>query len=196
MFLDSVGIILRKNELLPHKMVLLDKIQGKMECINALPTFSPGALITYNVKKQGSTHFLSDSALIYLPLALASADMLFFHHVLELMYYFTNIGNCATHLFDMLAFLYAAEHTAITKQGKKIFLLKMLTSTGNVPEISQINTKIISHLNTIGMEQLHNAILSVSDEKELDRWLWCCIWQHPYVNEFKTIHFLAENRAL
>jgi hypothetical protein len=116
MFLDSVGIILRKNELLPHKVVLLDKIQGKMECINAHPTLSAGALITYNIKKQGSTHFISDSTLIYIPLALASHDLLFFHHVLELIYYFTTIGNCSGQVFDLLAFLYSTEHEPLTTQ--------------------------------------------------------------------------------
>jgi len=196
MFLDSVGIILRKNELLPYKIVLLDKIQGKMECINAHATLPIGALITYNIKKQGSTHFISDSTLIYVPLVLASQDVLFLHHILELMYYFTTIGNCSARLFDLFAFLYSREHTPFTIQEKKFFLFKMLNSIGNIPEINNHTTKLISYLNTITIEQLDTIILSTIDEKALDRWLWCCIWQHPYVNEFKTIHFLSENRAL
>jgi hypothetical protein len=48
----------------------------------------------------------------------------------------------------------------------------------------------------MGLPQLNKMTIAVSDEKELDRWLWCCVWQHPYVNEFKTVHFLAENRAI
>lgn len=196
MFLDSVGIILRKNDLLPHKIVLLDKIQGKMECINKNAPLPVGALITYNIKKQGSTYFISDSRLVYVPLMLASNDLLFFHHVLELIYYFTAIGNCSSQLFDLFAFLYSREHTPFTPQGKKFFLFKMLNSIGNIPEINTHTTKMVSRLNTITIEQLDTVILSILDEKALDRWLWCCIWQHPYVNEFKTIHFLSENRAL
>jgi hypothetical protein len=196
MFLDSVGIILRKNNILPHKMVILDKVQGKIECVASTPSLCAGSLITYNVKKQGTTYFISDSTLIYIPLSLASHDMLFFHHVLELIYYFTHVGSCSQEIFDLLAFLYSAEHALMSMQTKKFFLLKLLHSTGNIPETNQVLIKLTTQLNTIGIEELNNVILTVPQEKELDRWLWCCVWQHPYVNEFKTIHFLAENRAL
>lgn len=196
MFLDSIGIILRKNELLPNKIIVLDKIQGKIECVSSTPSLSAGSLITYNSKKQGQTHLLSDSTLVYVPLSLAQTDMLFFHHVLELVYYFTNVGNCAQEVFDLLAFLYSTEHECMTTQSKKFFLLKLLTSMGSVPEISQERAQSTTRLNTFDMQQLMMMTITVSDEKELDRWLWCCVWQHPYVNDFKTVHFLAENRAI
>jgi hypothetical protein len=195
-FLDSVGIVLKKNELLPHKVVILDKVQGKIECITTILSLSAGALITYNAHKQGSVNFISDTTLIYLPLSLAQTDMLFFHHVLELIYYFTNVGNCSKEVFDLLAFLYSTEHPTMTTQSKKFFLLKLLTSMGSVPEINEIRTEHISRLTMININQLTRMIINNSDEKELDRWLWCCVWQHPYVNEFKTVHFLAENRTL
>lgn len=196
MFLDSVGIILKKNHLLPHKVCILDKMQGKIECINSTTTSSPGALITYNIQQRGFTHFISDNKLIYIPLSLAQTDMLFFHHILELIYYFTNIGNSCQEVFNLLAFLYSTEHILLTIQSKKFFLLKLLTSMGSMPEISTVRTYIVNYLNTLGIEELNNITLSISDEKKLDSWLWSCIWQHPYVNEFKTIHFLAKNRAL
>lgn len=196
MFLDSVGIILRKNELSPNKIIVLDKIQGKIECISSAHSLSVGALITYNIKKQGTMHFISNSTLIYIPLSLAQADMLFFHHVLELIYYFTQIGNCCQEVFDLLAFLYSTEHTDMTIQSKKFFLLKLLTSMGSTPEISQIRSISTAQMSALDIQQCDTMTISVSDEKELDRWLWCCVWQHPYVNQFKTVHFLAQNRAL
>lgn len=196
MFLDSVGIILKKNELSPNKIIVLDKIQGKIECISSIHSLSTGALITYNIKKKGAMHFISDSELIYIPLSLAQTDMLFFHHILELIYYFTQIGNCCQEVFDLLAFLYSTEDTYMTTQSKKFFLLKLLTSMGSVPEMSQVRTAAITQFNAMDIQQLNTLTISVTDEKELDRWLWCCVWQHPYVNEFKTVHFLAENRAI
>lgn len=196
MFLDSVGIILRKNELSPTKFILLDKLQGKIECVSSTPCLSAGSLITYNIKKQGQINFISDSTLVYIPLSLAQTDMLFFHHVLELIYYFTNVGNCAQEVFDLLAFLYSTDHAEMTIQFKKFFLLKLFTCMGSVPEMSQARTQSITRLNALSIQQLMMMIISVSDEKELDRWLWCCVWQHPYVNQFKTIHFLAENRTI
>jgi hypothetical protein len=195
-FLDSVGIILRKNELSPHKLVILDKIQGKIECVSTVTALSVGALITYNIRKQACVNFIGDSTLIYLPLSLAQHDMLFFHHVLELIYYFTNVGNCAKEVFDLLAFLYSTEHAAMTTQSKKFFLLKLLTSMGSIPDVSEIRTELINQLTTIAIKQLNQMKINTANEKELDRWLWCCVWQHPYVNEFKTVHFLSENRAI
>ncbi|HJZ24183.1 MAG TPA: hypothetical protein VJ201_07035 [Candidatus Babeliales bacterium] len=196
MFLDSVGIILKKNELSPYKIIILDKIQGKIECVTTATSLSTGALITYNMRQKGSMHFISDSTLVYIPLSLAQTDMLFFHHVLELIYYFTHVGNCSKEVFDLLAFLYSTEHRDMTTQSKKFFLLKLLTSMGSVPEINEVRTKLITQLNTIDIKQLSHMTINTLDEKELDRWLWCCVWQHPYVNEFKTVHFLAHNRAI
>ena len=196
MFLDSVGIILKKNESSPYKIMVLDKIQGKIECVTTDTSFSTGALITYNIRPKGSVHFISDTSLVYVPLSLASTDMLFFHHVLELIYHFTHIGNCAKEVFDLLAFLYSTEHSAMTMQSKKFFLLKLLTCMGSAPEITQVRTEFVARLTTIAIKQLSTTVIAATHEKELDQWLWCCVWQHPYVNEFKTVHFLAKNRAL
>ena len=177
-------------------MVILDKIQGKIECVTATPSLATGSLITYNIHQQRSTHFINDSTLIYMLLSLAQADILFFHHVLELVYYFTHVGNCAKEVFDLLAFLYSASTTTMTPQSKKLFLLKLLTSMGSVPEHNETRTELITQLTTMNIKQLNEVTIDAMYEKELDRWLWCCVWQHPYVNEFKTVHFLAKNRAL
>jgi hypothetical protein len=194
-FLGSVGIILKKSRTSPFKMVILDKVHGKIECIATTPSLSAGALITYNLREQQSKHFISDSTLLYIPMTLAQTDMLFFHHVLEIIDYFTHIGNCSEKIFDLMAFLYAAEHAVMTMQTKKFFLLKLLTSMDCLPEINEIRTESITKLNTLAINELSEMSIDTTHEKELDRWLWCCIWQHPYVNEFKTVHFLAENRT-
>jgi hypothetical protein len=194
-FLGSVGIILKKSRTSPFKMVILDKVHGKIECIATTPSLSAGALITYNMREQQSNRFISDITLLYIPLSLAQIDMLFFHHVLELIDYFTQIGNCSAEIFNLMAFLYSAEHTTMTTQTKKLFLLKLLTSMGSIPEVNEIRTECVTKLNTLDIQQLSQMIIDTIHEKELDRWLWCCVWQHPYVNEFKTVHFLAENRT-
>lgn len=196
MFLDSVGIILRKNGSSPYKMIILDKIQGKIECVIVTPSFSTGSLITYNIRLKGTSHFISDSILLYIPLSLAQADILFFHHILELIYYFTYVGGCSQEIFDLLAFLYSIDHGVITSQFKKLFLLKLLTSMGSAPERNEFHTKHIAQLSMITIRQLTTMTIDKHYEQELDKWLWCCVWQHPYVNEFKTVHFLAKNRTL
>lgn len=196
MFLDAIGIILKKNQPYHHKMVILDKIQGKIECISTLPAFSVGTLITYNLCSEKATYFINHCTLVYSPLTLAQTDILFFHHILEIIYYYTPIGSDVTTIFDLLAFLYTTETTKITTIFKKMFLLKLFMYMGVVPENNNYHTDSISSLSTITNEQLININLNSFNEKELDKWLWSCVWQHPYVNEFKTVHFLAENRAI
>ena len=196
MFLNSVGIILRKSESSHHKVIILDKIQGKIECISSTPSLSAGTLITYNIRQERSTYFITDSTLLYIPLSLAQTDILFFHHVLELVYYFTPLGSYSKEVFDLLAFLYSTSLSIMTTQSKKFFLLKLLSSMGSVPELDSARSALVTQLNTIDIKQLNEMTIDTKHEKELDRWLWCCIWQHPYSNEFKTVHFLAQNRAL
>jgi len=196
MFLDSVGIILKKNSQSHYKITILDKIQGKIECFAPQSSLSLGALMTYNIQQKGSTNFIVNSSLIYIPLTLAKDDILFFHHVLELTYYFTQIGNNIKEIFDLFEFLYKTSTTTITHQFKKLFLLKLLTNMGVTPEHDAIRTSFISELSSIKIEELNKIIINTIHEKELDRWLWYCLWQHPYVNEFKTIHFLSKNRTL
>jgi hypothetical protein len=195
-FLGSVGIILKKNHSSHYKVVILDKIRGKIECVATAPSFSIGTLITYNIRHDRATYFISDTTLLYSPLSLAQTDILFFHHVLELIYYFTQIGNCAKDAFDLLGFLYSMEHEAITIQFKKFFLLKLLTCMGGASEINNDHTETITYLNNIDIRCINTISIDIVNEKKLDRWLWSCVWQHPYVNEFKTVHFLAENRAI
>jgi len=125
MLLGSVGIILQKSRTSPFKMVILDKIHGKIECIATTPSLSIGALITYNMREQQSSRFISDTTLLYIPLSLAHTDMLFFHHVLELIYHFTQVGNCSKEIFDLMAFLYSTDHATMLFQTKKFFLLKL-----------------------------------------------------------------------
>jgi hypothetical protein len=196
MTLHSAGIILKKNNISTHKVTLLDKLHGKIECIMHRTAMPVGTLLTYNLQLHPTVSLISNASLHHLPLALATHDILFLHHILELIYYFTYIGDNTHKIFDLVSFLYSTEQRAMTMQSKKFFLLKLLMSIGTIPEHDYAHTKHIVYLNTIDIAAFHTISLTVQCEKELDRWLWSCIWQHPYVNEFKTVHFLLQNRAL
>ena len=140
--------------------------------------------------------FLRDVQIIYMPLALGGSDVLFLHHIFEIMYYFAPIGSCVQGVFDLLAFLYSIEHMLMSRRFKKFFLFKLLMLLGVTPEIESIYLSSLYQLQHIAIDTFDDAIVDDSDEKKLDKWLWCCIWQHPYVNEFKTVHFLAKNRTI
>ena len=118
--------------------------------------------------------------------------MLFLHHILELLYYFAPVGSCVDGIFDLLAFLYTIEHMLIGKKFKKFFLLKLLNSLGVVPEVDAIRFFVISQLSIVPIDQFSDNLINEDSEKKLNKWLWHCVWQHPYSNEFKTIHFLEK----
>ena len=197
MHCPSAGIILRRTLGSRYKIALLDKQHGRMEAISHSSTLMVGSLITYTLsEQQRGNYFLQDSQLLYVPLSLGRADLLFFHHVLELIYYFAAVGSCVSGVFDLLAFLYTTEHMLMSVQFKKFFLLKLLTLMGATPELASVRTPGMDRLSVMATNQFDAIVIDTVTEKELDRWLWSCIWQHPYVNEFKTVHFLEQNRTI
>lgn len=196
MFLDSVGIILKKNNLSPHKITILDKIQGKIDCITPITSLSIGALITYSLKQEQSSLFMKEYQLVYIPFSLAQTDILFFHHVLELIYYFTYPNSCTSKIFDLLQLLYSLEHEKLSTQTKKIFLLKLLLSMDIIPNLNKKEEINLNEYAMITLDNIMELSLEKADEKKLDAWLWYCVYEHPYANKFKTTQFLSNNRIL
>src|SRR5690606_32873093 len=121
---NSVGIVLRKTTGSRYKISLLDKNHGRMECVVDSSILCVGSLVSYAFFEQRGGFFLRDVQVIYTPLSLGSSDLLFLHHILELLYYFAPVGSCVNGIFDLLAFLYTIEHMLISKIFKKFFLLK------------------------------------------------------------------------
>lgn len=196
MISNSVGIILRNVGNSRYKIALLDKQYGRIESIVSTCTLSVGSLIEYVVRQERGIFFLTDIKPLYVPLSLARSDLLFLHHVLELVYYFAPVYSCVVGLFDLIAFLYISEHMLVSMRFKKFFLLKLLILVGSAPDVETISLVCVDELSEVGVDQFSDALLDAEKEKKLDRWLWYCIWQHPYVNEFKTVNFLEKNRTI
>lgn len=192
---SSVGIVLRQTRPVYKKISLLDKKYGRIECIGNLLYQSVGTVVTYTIYTKNNHLFVQDMECLYMPLSLGKADVLFLHHIFEVIFYFAPIGSCVKGVFDLLAFLYTIEHMLISIRFKKFFLFKLLTLLGVVPEIEGLRSVYIYQLQSISIDIFDETILDKEGEKKLDKWLWGCIWQHPYVNEFKTVHFLEQNRA-
>lgn len=193
---DSIGVVLNYVAFSKYKIALLDKKCGRIEGILSGFDVHSGALITYNSHHNKSQYFISDIKMQLMPLALARIDMLFLHHVVELVYYFAPVGSCVEGVFDLLMFFYVVEHEWMSMQFKKFFLLKLLTTLGIIPELEHISTSYISQLSQLDVKQFDISLIDYAGEKQLDRWLWSCVYQHPYVSEFKTIQFLSQNRLV
>jgi len=196
MISNSVGIILRKVGNSRHKIALLDKKYGRIESVVNVTFLSVGSLVEYGVHQERGIFFLTDVKPLYVPVSFARFDLLFLHHVLELIYYFAPLYSCVDGLFDLIAFLYTSEHMLVSMKFKKFFLLKLLTLLGAAPDSEIVSLVCMGQLNEVTIDQFHDALLDGENEKRLDRWLWYCVWQHPYVNEFKTVNFLEQNRTI
>lgn len=192
----SIGIILRKSTHSQHKISLLDKYHGRIEGIVQSPNLCVGGLISYAFDQQPYNYIIRDIELIYTPLQLGSIDLLFLHHVLELLYYFAPVGSCVNGIFDLLAFLYSIEDMLISEKFKKFFLLKVLTFLGVIPELDSIRFSSITALCNTRIDLFSDDMVDEEIEKKLHTWLCHCVWQHPYANEFKTVHFLDNNRVI
>lgn len=194
MIYSSYGIIIQSIRGSKHKFAFLDSQKGRINGITAVSTLSIGSLLSYTIRAHRSSYFIENIQLLYLPLSLARTDLLFLHHVLELLYYFAPIESCVTGVFGLLRHLYTADHETMTLHHKKLLLLKLFTLLGIVPDNAQIRAPKISQLSMMHLDQINSENIDQDTEKKLDKWLWYCIYQHPYVNEFKTVHFLGENR--
>ncbi len=190
------GIILRKPASQKNKVALLDKKLGRIEGILFSSDVSAGSLMQYSVEQRKNASFISDLQIIHMPLLLAQIDLLFLHHVLEIVYYSAPVGSCVAGIFDLLLFLYTVDHMWINIQYKKLFLFKLLTTLGMWPEYQEVSISRVDQLSRVPIDRINVETIDLACEKELDTWLRLCIAQHPYINEFKTVHFLNENRVV
>ncbi len=189
-----VGIILKKYFPQKRKLVMLDKELGKIECIPTSEDLCCGILLYYHLQQQpNGVLFMKDVERIGLPLFLAQHDLLFFHHVLELCYYYVVSHTDSTELFRLLSFLYQPEDMMLSYKDKRLFLVKFFMLLGFYPEDKKFQRSSFYHIGLTSIDILVKQDLDLGIEKELDAWLRGCVSSHP-IEKFKTMHFLDESR--
>lgn len=183
------GIVLKK--LSSHKVALLDKERGRLDAITLKP-LCIGSLLHYHIEKErGTIVYLTDTVLTDLPFALARKDILFWHHVLELCFYFIPLASHTAELFELCTFLYTVDRDVCwSMQAKKIYLFKLLHVIGVYPQLPQLSPATLHHFITLPMADIIDEVLDGYHEKKLDEWLRVCVSDHPAVMQFNTIHYL------
>ncbi len=190
------GIVLKRLKTSNHRIALIDKKLGRIEGVILHQDLCAGMLMHYHLQSRTHCYFINHVQLLHLPLSLAQVDLLFLHHVLELCYYFAPVGSCVAGVFDLLAFLYTVNYLWSYTLFKKVFLFKLLTTIGVWPDYYVKHTRRIQQLHILPIDRINTEDIDLACEKELDQWLWCCVAQHPYIDEFKTVHFLSKNRVV
>ncbi len=191
-FTHNAGIVLK---LFPtkHKIAVLDREHGIIEAV-ADPFLKTkrlcnGAYIVYTAQGQGRIYFLGNLDFIHVPFDWARQDILFLHHVLELVYYFLPPKSPHPDIFNLVRTLYASD-TRGNRLFKKNFLIQFFLALGMYPEdeflLQKMHNFIENPVDDQGGERIH------LDEPYIDAWLISCIRMHPYNELFKTIHFLTQ----
>lgn len=187
---DQRGIVLK--QISQHKIAILNDTVGRIDAIAIKPPHL-GSLISYTVQRtKGTLHFLDHCSIINLPFFLGRNDILFWHHVLELCYYFMPVGSHTSELFELLSFLYTVEKGSLWGvRAKKVYLFKLLSMISIQPEVPRLPAFKVHQLIATIPEEMHQVVLDEQSEKIVDEWIRVCVAQHPAIEQFNTMHFLS-----
>jgi len=182
-----IGILLRRNSQRLSHVFLLDKNMGKIQTMCDRTDLSRGVLMGYNLTTYGSSMKLNNVDLLDLPDIGSIHDLMFFHQILELSYYFIPLDTGVPEIFELLMFLYAYLQKLSDDVLKKIFLCKFFAHLGFYPEEDQGHIAIFQLVRAQCIDDLLGKSIDFSLERKLDQWLDYCISLHPCTNNFKTV---------
>lgn len=190
----GVGIVLKTFFPKKRKIAVLDKEAGMIEYIPDTENICQGALIHYYIT-EGKNSFIRGIENVGMPLALAKQDLLFFHHVLEMCYFFMPVGVSNPDIFALVEFLYTLDSSRLSPSIKKIFMMKLFAMFGVYPEHKRFHTAYYYQLAALPTSTLLEQELDAQAHTDMDEWLQLCVASHPYNEQFKTVHFLDEGRS-
>lgn len=184
------GIILRQLDS-PYKIAVLDQLVGRFDGIVTC-SIPIGALCGYTVeKKHGTLFYITHVNIQAVPLDVAREDILFWHHILELCYYFVPQGCFTYQLFELLQFLYTIENGMCwCMRSKKIYMFKLFFLIGLYKKLPELPILQIQHLQALPLNMIASEVIDGRTEKILDQWLRVCVYEHPAIKKFNTVQFL------
>jgi len=188
---NYTAIVVRQLDT-PHKVALLDRVAGRVDGIIASPLVRVGSLIEYTVERnRGTLRYIRNYSVVDVPMSIAREDILFWHHVLELCYYFVPPGSFTQQLFELLEFLYTVDSgICFGTRAKKLYLFKLFVRIGVYTKLPRLPIEQIQHLQRVPLEVIADEVIDEQCEKMLDEWLRLCVYEHPAIRKFHTTHFL------
>ena len=195
MQVQRTGIVIKQFHSM-HKVALFDSQEGRFDAVIKKP-MHVGSMIEYSISRRSGTMVYLDSySLIDLPFDLAKDDLLFWHHVLELCYYFVPLGSYTPNLFELCSFLYTIDiHAPLSAHSKKLYLFKLLTIIGLYPRLPQLSLAKMHYFMALDLHAIAREIVDAQHEQLLDDWLRLCVAQHPAVAKFNTVHYLLAKQG-
>ncbi len=184
-----IAIVLK--QISPYKVALFDRQEGRLDGITSR-SLHLGSILEYHPERSRDTMvFISEVQLLNLPFQIGRSDILFWHHVLELCFYFMPLGSRSPELFELLLFLYTMDTWGRwTAQSKKLYVCKLLITIGWYHEVRALSVVTLQYIRAIPVDRIHEVRLDEESEKRVDEWLHVCVAEHPAIGKFKTMHFL------
>lgn len=177
------GIVL-KSKVLSSKISLLDQEEGHIEVYSFQKRlFSVGMLVSYTLSNEQGRYIIKNVSIEQTPEANCD-ELLFVHHVIELIIYLVPIQSSDFLVFEQCLFLY--RYKEIKTICKKILLYNLFVITGMVPES-------LSKASLIPIDTYSEGSLHLADERNIDESLRGCIRSHPAIDSFKTKQFLVKH---
>ncbi len=180
---------------------VLDSQLGRIEC-KLVRRKTPyivnnGALVHYIISKNRKLFQLDALELQHIPFFLASQDIYFFHHILELSYYFLPLEYPHDDIFELLVYLFCnSAGLTLTGFQKKILLSKFFAYLGLFSEDVYDQNAFFKRLISQPIESILNECFDERIQKLIEHWILGCIALHPHRNQFKTIYFMGKKGVL
>jgi len=193
--IKNTGIVLKKYFPLKKTISILDKDIGKIQCIPKKKCLPNGSIVSYLITKRKNRYLIENIEILYVPFNTAIDDIFFFHHILEICYYFIPQGAQNAEAFSLIHYLYYFGYRIKYIIDKKLFLFKLFIFLGLYPEGEKFQTPIFHKLAIESIDTLLDKKLHLGIEKDLDMWLHLCVQVHPMFRHLKTINFLYNNRC-
>lgn len=186
----NIGIVLKQCSQKNNTIFVLDYKNGKIKCIHNKNNILTGSIINYFITNNKSPYFIESIELLQTPFEIATDDILFLHHILEICDIFLPTQHQAKEIFNLIVNLYKFESEIKNRNKKKLFIFKLLTLLGIYPEKTRFRTAYFNYLATESIDNIILKNLNLKDEQELNNWLHCCMTDQQEFSKFKTVNFL------
>lgn len=207
-----MGFVIKRFLPLKQKVMILSrqsgKINGAAKNYFQIDKLWPGQLISYSpvsLSTSGIVHLIDQVEILHLPFDGTSNHFVWFHHLLEICYYFLPLESPCVDIFDHIL----VSLDALTDEGlreysaliKRTVLVKLFALLGFYPEKRLISmAALFNHIQRWSVDsEKHAALHSFKTECNAvpstllslaDAWVLTCIKTHPNVSSFKTLKFL------
>jgi hypothetical protein len=184
----NLGIILRHSTA-KNKIELINHEDMRIEAYCSQEAIVVGSLISYSITSYRAHAQITNIEIIDVPLLLVRNDVLFFHHILELCYYFIPVGSCIKNVFNFVCLLYDPAYADCSKNIKNFFIGKLLILIGHYPDLPD-HMPLLDQIRKMDIDISEIETIDLKGKQMLKHWIKRCLAEHPMIANFNTIHFL------